>query len=231
MTVETHEHTITPGQLLTAAREARGLSQADISKQTRLSLQVVHDIERNEYARIGVRTFVRGYLCSFARLVGISEKQILASFDASGLMQDVSYVVLPSIEGAPVLNVTHQQRSARVHYARWIILGVGVFLVVGAFIGWKMQKNAMLKPLAADVSTQTSAVALSQPSMIVQNSMITIPKAALMPSTAAKITTKTKPVIAVNEVKKYHALNSKNDGFVIKPQTNLHPSYTISPAT
>jgi len=73
---------LTPGQLLVASREHRGLSQSDVAKFIRLSLQTVKDLEKDEYTHIGVRTFVRGYLCTYARLVHLPESRVLEAFDA-----------------------------------------------------------------------------------------------------------------------------------------------------
>ena len=43
---------LTPGQLLVAAREQRGLSQIEVAKQLRLSVQTVRDLEKDDYAAI-----------------------------------------------------------------------------------------------------------------------------------------------------------------------------------
>lgn len=73
---------LTPGQLLIQSRERCHLSQADVAQQLHLSLQTVKDLEQDDYLHIGVRTFVRGYLRAYARLVQLPESQVLNAFDA-----------------------------------------------------------------------------------------------------------------------------------------------------
>lgn len=219
MTEKKNESTfsIAPGQLLAAAREARSLSQADIAKQTRLSVQAINDIEKDDYAQIGVRTFVRGYLCSYARLVNVSEKQILEALDASGLMPSDTHSLLPRIEGAPVMNVTHQQ-SRKLNLRLIAAVGAGV-IALATLITWihapkevavntvaqAAENTALLQPITTD---STPAVVMSQPVIVSATHSVKKENKKL-----AKKTEKTE------------------NGFVVKPNRALHTTYTVKPAT
>lgn len=61
------------GARLKAAREARGLERKDVAQQLRLDVHVIEALEADDLARLPARTFVRGYLRNYARLVGLDE--------------------------------------------------------------------------------------------------------------------------------------------------------------
>src|SRR3990167_3544532 len=163
---------MTPGQLLKATREAGPMSLDDIAKQLRLSVDTVCDIERDDYAKIGVRTFVRGYLCSYARLVSVSEAQILEALDASGLMPSDTHSLLPRIEGAPVMNVTHQHfRKLNPRLISIVCISALTLIILIAWlhtpkdintVKLKTQNNslALSPPFLAPAPTTTSTVAI-----------------------------------------------------------------------
>lgn len=217
-----HEPTfsVTPGKLLSAAREARGFTMEDIAKRTRLSVQAIHDIEQDEYAQIGVRTFVRGYLCTYARLVGVSEKQVLEAFDASGLMPSDTRSLLPRIEGAPVTNVTHHQRT-RTLSKQWMAVGAGVLTLILVISLWHSPKESSVKNMSEKTNTTSLA-------------FVETPAAPAAATTAPEATT-TPPVASTPEVKKtkkvaHKKKENENNGFVIRP-TAMHTTYKVSPAT
>lgn len=59
------------GQRLRTAREARGWTHADVAARLRLSTQLIGRLESDHYAGLTDGVFLRGYLGSYARLVGI----------------------------------------------------------------------------------------------------------------------------------------------------------------
>lgn len=202
-------HSITPGKLLFAAREARGFSQEDIAKRLRLSVQAIQDIERDEFAQIGVRTFVRGYLSNYARLVNISDTQVLEALDASGLMASDAHSTLPRIEGAPVMNVTHQR--TRAINLRWIMIGLGALLLITLIAIFHGSKE---ETIAKNTKNNAPVLTLSEP-------VVATPSTAL-PSSPQPA------VVATAEKKQHHA--TITNGFVRRPKTALHTTYTVTPA-
>ena len=229
MTEKKNETTfsITPGRLLVAAREARSLSQVDIAKQLRLSVQAINALEDDDYAYFGVRTFVRGYLSSYARIVNIPEKQVLDAMDSSGLMSTDTHSLLPRIEGAPVLNVTHQ-RSSRFRnsrYSRLVLLGVSVLLLIGIVVWMQGPKDATVK--STEVKTKTTPLAFSQPDTVVHSDDQT---ATTMKSTPVALTPDAEstpaPVVHVARKAKKNHVESENTA-----TPNLHPTYVVTPAS
>jgi cytoskeleton protein RodZ len=58
-------------QRLVAARDARGWDRAQVAAKLHLPLHIVQWIETEQYDRVGKGVYLRGYLISYARLVGI----------------------------------------------------------------------------------------------------------------------------------------------------------------
>jgi cytoskeleton protein RodZ len=71
-----------PGDILRQAREARNLSVAAIATQLNLDLRTVEALERGEQDKLPAPIFVRGYLRGYARLVGVSENDVLGAYRA-----------------------------------------------------------------------------------------------------------------------------------------------------
>ncbi len=66
------------GQQLRAGRERLGLSVADVSARLKLSQRIVADMEEDKVGEADEGVFLRGYLLSYARLVGLPSDVIHA---------------------------------------------------------------------------------------------------------------------------------------------------------
>lgn len=70
------------GKRLRTAREAMGMSQADVAERLKMPLRVVQSLEADDWSRLGAPVYVRGQLRSYARLVGLLTEPVL---QASGV--------------------------------------------------------------------------------------------------------------------------------------------------
>jgi len=66
-----------PGERLQAARIEQGLALGDLANQMHLSTAILESLEENRFEDITAPIFVKGYLRSYARIVGIDETEIL----------------------------------------------------------------------------------------------------------------------------------------------------------
>lgn len=103
---------LTPGQILVACREQRGLSQIEVARHLRLSLQTIKDIENNNYEHIGVRTYVLGYLRGYARLLHLPERRVLEAFAQLSIPMFDDQVVPVSIHNQAAKSTKNFWRSA-----------------------------------------------------------------------------------------------------------------------
>ena len=72
---------ITPGQLLKAARHAKGLPEKETEERLNWAPGYVTVIENDDYQSLRSPAFARGYVKAYGRLVGLDEEQLLSSFD------------------------------------------------------------------------------------------------------------------------------------------------------
>lgn len=68
------------GERFRAAREARGLSLSDVSEQIRIRSVYLAAIEDENWAAIGAPVYIRGFLKTYARFLGLDADEIVASF-------------------------------------------------------------------------------------------------------------------------------------------------------
>ncbi|RUO42975.1 hypothetical protein CWE15_06120 [Aliidiomarina taiwanensis] len=69
-----------PGDILRAAREAKGLSTADVAASLCLRQQLIEELEANKFDPKVAVTFTRGYLRSYAKHVEASEEYVLNAY-------------------------------------------------------------------------------------------------------------------------------------------------------
>ena len=72
------------GALLRNAREATGYSIADVAERMRLSRHHIENLEAERFDLFPVSVFLRGYLTSYARLLGIDAEPLLEAYDRRG---------------------------------------------------------------------------------------------------------------------------------------------------
>ncbi|PIZ03409.1 MAG: hypothetical protein COY58_09625 [Gammaproteobacteria bacterium CG_4_10_14_0_8_um_filter_38_16] len=236
---ESPDFSTTPGRLLAAARHARPLSQDDIAKQMRLSVQAIQDIENDHYERFAASTFVRGHLRTYAKLVGISEAHVLSALDASELMPLASTLKPLIMDGAPIMNVTRQSSSSARH-SRWMAVVIGMLIVIGLVMAWQGQKNdAKLaqhaqKKIASDVAQLNNSSQLvmlpeqtALPVVTTTASPATPVSAAPMASNAVqKKASDDKSTIAKAQQKTKTLWTKKKD--IVISSSPLKPTYTLS---
>lgn len=151
----------TPGQILKAAREANALSIADIAGQMRLSKKAIEDIENDLYEHLGVRTFVRGYLVTYGRIVGSNNEELLALFETICPVSDAAQQH-SVVEGAPVMDVTRERSTLRPVQKLWIA-SAGLLLLIFMLIFHESKKTS---PDMTAVASQTQNAAVTTASTI-----------------------------------------------------------------
>ena len=65
------------GERLRQAREAAGLSQADVAARLKMPLRVVQSLEVEDWSRLGAPVFVRGQLRSYSKLLGLTIEPVV----------------------------------------------------------------------------------------------------------------------------------------------------------
>ena len=72
------------GATLRSARESAGFSVTDVAERLRLSRHHIENLEAERFDLFPVAVFLRGYLTSYARLLGIDADPLLEEYDRRG---------------------------------------------------------------------------------------------------------------------------------------------------
>lgn len=71
------QETMTIGQLLRKKREERGLNLKTISQQTKIHMGLLEHLENDDLAKLPSKTYVRGFVKSAAKILGINQDEAL----------------------------------------------------------------------------------------------------------------------------------------------------------
>ena len=71
---------LTLGEKLRQAREAKGIKIGEVAEQTRISPLYIESIENDDYRALPGGIFNRGFVKSFAKYVGVDEQEALADY-------------------------------------------------------------------------------------------------------------------------------------------------------
>lgn len=68
------------GEILRNARTQRGMSTLEVAEQTRILVQVVEDLEREDFQRIAAPIYGRGFVKSYAKLMELEPQALIDDF-------------------------------------------------------------------------------------------------------------------------------------------------------
>ncbi|MFQ5995484.1 MAG: RodZ domain-containing protein [Acidiferrobacterales bacterium] len=130
-----------PGKRLCDAREKSQLSREQVAEMLRLSPQQIVAIENDDFENLPGPTYVRGYLRSYAQVVGLSADDVIASYArVNGTYRSSRLDKL-----APEPQVT--MRDGAVQLATFLVASV---LIILAVVWWQgRDETAVTKPLSA----------------------------------------------------------------------------------
>lgn len=119
-----------PGLKLRAAREAKKWPIEEVASKLNLSSQRIAELEADDYRLMPGLPYIRGYLRSYARLVGVEEAEIIQQLDALGIKEErkKSNIVLPP-------NVEQQRVPVNTRALLWISLLI-LFVLISVVSMW-----------------------------------------------------------------------------------------------
>jgi cytoskeletal protein RodZ len=72
----------TLGEFLRHERESRGITIEQVASATKIGVRLLHALESDQYAELPAKPFVRGFVTSYCRFVGLDYKDILTRFSS-----------------------------------------------------------------------------------------------------------------------------------------------------
>jgi cytoskeleton protein RodZ len=122
------------GARLAAAREARKLDIGRVARELKLDVAVIEALENDDSTALPAPIFVKGYLRSYARLVGLPEEELLRIF---ALQADE----LPPLTVARVEQSSPFFRLPSVRLLRNIVLLL--LLVIMLWLAWPFARQLL----------------------------------------------------------------------------------------
>lgn len=236
-TVDTTE-ALTPGQMLLEARNYYGRSQAQIAEMTHLSLQVIKDLEADDYRHISAQIYVRGYLRAFARAVRLDESLVLRAFDTLNAMGKATVGKEEKLTSPMSPPITSMPTSRRTRSA---ILWAGLIaIILILFFGmiWVRDAHKSAAPGAAVAPKKSHATSASNAKNAQQPKTLRAtladtpnPKVQTQQLSKQQIQAKLKDVEQqrqTQELNKIQAAKSKAAAIQAAKTQPLKPNYTVS---
>lgn len=150
---------VSAGALLRAAREASGMTIDTVAQQLKLAPRQVRAIEDGDYMRLPGRTFVRGFIRNYARLVRLDVESVLSALSAGPATQNLESPALHAT--APTMGELPTTEPARHGWTRWAI-PLTLIAIIGATAAWEFlhpdaPRVTAKKDAAAPAPTKSSA--------------------------------------------------------------------------
>lgn len=120
------------GARLRKAREAAGLSEADVADRLKMPVRVVRSLESEDWSRLGAPVFVRGQLRSYSRLLGLMTAPMVA---ASGVAPIEPPVLVPRMYTPPMQRLFEQVARRLVYIVLTVAIAVPVWLATRPHLG------------------------------------------------------------------------------------------------
>ncbi|MCC7535592.1 MAG: helix-turn-helix domain-containing protein [Deltaproteobacteria bacterium] len=127
------------GQFLRHEREVRQVSIEELSQTTRIPVRMLERIERDRFEELPGEVFVRGFLKSYARALGLPDEAILDRYALERGPSDV--------RTTPILPVIAPERGRR--------FGIAIALVI-LLILFTLALSIVLRPRAQDLPNEIS---------------------------------------------------------------------------
>ncbi|MBK8467407.1 MAG: helix-turn-helix domain-containing protein [Chloracidobacterium sp.] len=198
---------VTLGEKLRAAREAKGVPISEVAEQTRIAPLYIESIDNDDYRALPGGIFNRGFIKSYAKYVGVNEAEALADYarllnDTEG--NDVEEVITYKPQ---VLTDDNQPNSmVPTIIVAIVVLGLmtGVILFLVNYFSQpalptldnnKIISNAVVETATPVEINSTATTANVAPSEIPISSPLSNSEATVSNSSAAAASpTKTKPI-------------------------------------
>jgi hypothetical protein len=137
------------GRALRAARQKQGKSLEVASRETRVRIDYLAALEREEFEALGSDVYVRGFLRSYARYLGLSHEKVIAAYERA--FGRTSPAPAP-VERAPGMGTTEAVVLTEKKRPNWLLAATAAVVVLAAAgaIGLLNRSSAVPEPARVD---------------------------------------------------------------------------------
>jgi cytoskeletal protein RodZ len=134
------------GEEFRAAREARHLSLSDVSEQIHIRAVYLQSLEDEEWSAIAAPVYVRGFIRTYARFLGLPGEQAVAHFNES--------------IGANAKQHELSAAPAKRRPSVWLWVAAAAALILVAFVGYNYYVFQQQSPTSQAATGPSNAVAV-----------------------------------------------------------------------
>jgi cytoskeletal protein RodZ len=119
------------GEEFRSAREARGITLSEVAEQIHIRSVYLNAIENEEWSAIGAPVYVRGFIRTYARFLGLDAEDAVGRFNEAA----------PVERSASTASVGLEEREGS-GLSLWAVLGTLVALVLVGFVAYEYWQYA-----------------------------------------------------------------------------------------
>lgn len=147
------------GEVLRAARRRQGASLADAAAETRVRESYLAALEEEDYAALGGHVYVKGFLRSYARFLGLDPEPLLERFRESHQVEDET----APFSGAPGQPMLRERQAGVGLVAGAAAVIIVLLLVLGLRVGRDSTGTAPTLPQVPPPVSATSPALAGTP--------------------------------------------------------------------
>jgi cytoskeleton protein RodZ len=114
------------GEFLRQEREKRGITIEQVASATKINVRLLHLLESDQYSELPAKPFIRGFVSSYARFIGVDSKEILTHF---GDFLEMRSHERPTRDAGHSGYAFEKREGEQSRTILWIVMGA--FLVFG----------------------------------------------------------------------------------------------------
>lgn len=168
------------GDKLRSAREAKGLSIADIERATKIQSRYLTAIEQNDFDKLPGDFYVRAFIRQYAQIVGLDGKELLSDYHQDVPEAEPDKYVENSIDNKSeeVRETTDNKKNLWNNYLPRIIIGLGVIVVILIvyFLYARLSANGQNDNADNNVSVSSTQVSSKKKTPVVKKNKVKITK-------------------------------------------------------
>ncbi|MGZ3687771.1 MAG: helix-turn-helix domain-containing protein [Bdellovibrionota bacterium] len=124
------ETSLSLGEFLRQERERRGITIEQVASATKINIKTLHALEGDHYSELPAKPFIRGFVTSYARFIGLDAKEILNRYDE--FLNDRSKERPNRDGGHSGYAFERKDGEQQSRTILWFVMGA--FMVLGVFV-------------------------------------------------------------------------------------------------
>lgn len=148
------------GRALRTARRKRGMSLEEASRQTRVRSEYLDALEREWFDAIGTDVYVRGFLRSYAKYLGLNHEKVIAAYERAYRRPRPGPA---PVERTPGLGPTEAVILTEKRRPNWLLASGAALIVLAAAAAIGLLNRSTAVPEPATVSQPPAVPVLPRP--------------------------------------------------------------------